>query len=123
MARLGRAVPNVPIVIRSTLEDPQVETTPGPVIVIGSPGRRGVPNAGLAVRATLEDPPVETTPAPLVVTHRGIRFGRPNQAHMGLRSSLEDAATRNLQLSLGAPEVKWRTGNPDVKWQPGSPET
>jgi hypothetical protein len=70
MAIAGRSYANVPVIVRSTLQDPPVLTTPAPVVIAAPPDRRWlVGNLGVVtvVRGTLQDPPVLVTAAPVVV--------------------------------------------------------
>jgi len=62
-ARLGRSVPNTPIIVRSTLADPPAETRPAP-IVVAAPARSARPRPAVIARGGLSD---ITTPPPLVV--------------------------------------------------------
>lgn len=66
MARLGRAQPNRPIVVRSTLEDIP-ETTPKPV-VCSAPGIRRIRGRIVTARAPLSDAPPPPPPTPGLLT-------------------------------------------------------
>lgn len=81
------APPAAPILLRSTLQDPPVLTTPGPLVITGS--RPVIIPRPLLLRSTLTDPPQLTTPPPYVVTGPV----RPNPGGITLiRSSLVDTA-------------------------------
>lgn len=116
MARLGRAQPNTPVVVRNTLQDPPVLTTPAPIVVthLGIRARPawGQPNQGIAIRSTLADDPVLTTPAPIVST---VTVRRPVGPPIILRSSTEDTA---VAASAPAPLV---VSTATIKRPPGPP--
>lgn len=63
MARAGRRYPNVPVIVRSTLQDPPVLTTPAPVVVARPADRRRFavrPATVLSGRAAPVTPPAST---------------------------------------------------------------
>lgn len=69
MAAAGRSHPNVPVIVRGSLEDPSDFGPRTPVLVVTAQPARAqaaVPPVTI-LRGTLRDPPVLTTPGPVVV--------------------------------------------------------
>src|SRR5437660_2160490 len=63
----GRSVPNVPIVLRGSLEDPADFGSRTRVIVVAAQPPRQAQQRITILRSTLQDPPVLTTAAPVTV--------------------------------------------------------
>jgi hypothetical protein len=66
MAVAGRSMPNVPVVLRGSLEDPSDFVSRTRVIIVAAQPPRQAQQATI-LRSTLQDPPVLTTAAPVVV--------------------------------------------------------
>lgn len=118
MARLGRAQANPPVIVRSALQDPPVLTTPTPVVVVGSSGRRGVPNEGQFVRSSLVDvvEVAAVTPAPLVITPP--ELSRPVvQAIIG-RASLADVLAAVTPLVITPQQRAQLPNRPTISRSP-----
>ena len=102
-------------VLRSTLADPPVLTTPAPVVIAAPADRRWFTGAAVTVRGTLADPPVLTTPGPVVVTSQPAASQTATPPVLVFRSTLQDPPV----LTTAAPVVIAAPADP--RWFGASP--
>lgn len=107
VAALGE--PSVALNLSAVPDSVAVTAAPGqPTVIIPSVS----PN-GIAVSVVLGEPTV-TIPS---VTADGIAV----TAALGTPTVGDTAPERNLQLTVGSPQAKWRAGPPAVNWKAGAP--
>jgi hypothetical protein len=113
MARLGRARPNKPIIVRGTLVDPPVLTTPTPVVVSTAvPRQRRTINRPVLSRAVAEVVVAQATPTPIVVTGTGIKRGRGNRTLIVRADTTFATEAVPAPVVVAAPARRPRTASP-----------
>lgn len=100
------------------------ETTPAPLVITPRPGPRRNPPV-LVFRNPAADPtPDAAAPTPIIVVAAPRR--RPGGSVIVFRPALEGGTpptpTRDLQLTVGPPELRWTAGLPAGAWRVGDPE-
>lgn len=111
MAIAGRRYANVPVVVRGTLADPPVLTTPAPVVIAAPADRRWYASGRVTVLGGPKAPVVAAaaaTPGPVVVTSRPPWPGTARA--IIVRGTLQDAPV----LTSAAPVVV--AAPPDRRW-------
>lgn len=96
------------IIVRGSLQDAPVETSPRPVVVLSTIGPRA--QAPTILRGSLQDAPQETTPGPWVTKPS---FARPPSAFPPIftaRGSLEDFASPKPVIVLAPPTTRFLIG-------------
>jgi hypothetical protein len=67
MAIAGRRYPNVPVIIRGSLEDPADFGSRTRIVIVAAQPPRQAPQRAVIIRGALQDAPVLVTPRPVVV--------------------------------------------------------